>query len=75
MPRTGACLPPHDQFPFCDTKLPIDDRVKDLVSRLKAEEIPALLTAREGGGDSPGPPGNISRLGLPEYVRCSPGSA
>lgn len=70
---TRACRPPHDRWPFCNTSLPLLERVDDLISRLDASEIPPLLTAREGGGGSPGPPGNISRLGLPEYdwgVNC-----
>lgn len=71
--NTRACLPPHDTYPFCDVTKPIDERVDDLISRIEMDEIPPLLTAREGGGDSPGPPGNISRIGLPEYdwgVNC-----
>jgi hypothetical protein len=62
-----------DHFPFCNTSLSISDRVDNLISLLKDDEIPALLTAREGGGGSPGPPGNVSRIGLPEYdwgVNC-----
>ncbi len=68
-----ACVPPYDTFPFCSTDLSLEARVDDLIGRLRDEEIPPLLTAREGGGGSPGPPGNISRLGLPEYdwgVNC-----
>lgn len=70
---TRACLPPHHRYPFCNASLPLEMRVDDLISRLRPHEIPPLLTAREGGGRSPGPPGNISRLGLPEYdwgVNC-----
>ena len=64
---TRACLPPHDKYPFCNVSQPIDARVHNLISLLNDEEKPPLLTAREGGGGSPGPPGNVSRLGLPEY--------
>ena len=64
---TRACLAPHDKYPFCDPSLTLDARLDDLIGRLNDTEIPPLLTAREGGGGSPGPPGNISRLGLPEY--------
>lgn len=55
-----ACLPPHDEYPFCDLSLPLSDRLDDLIHRLNLEEKPLLLTARES------PKGNISRLGIPE---------
>jgi hypothetical protein len=47
----------------------VDDRVNDLVTAIMTNEsdLPALLTAREGGGDSPGHGSAIPRLGLPEY--------
>ena len=70
---TRACLPPHDVYGFCDTTKDLETRLDDLIGRLLDDEVPPLLTAREGGGGSPGPPGNISRLGLPEYdwgVNC-----
>lgn len=56
-----ACLPPHDEYPFCDPALPLSDRLDDLIDRLTLDEKPLLLTARES------PKGNISRLGIPEY--------
>jgi beta-D-xylosidase 4 len=56
-----ACVPPHDAYPFCNAKLPKEQRVDDLISRLTLEEKPYLLVARES------PKGNISRLGIPEY--------
>ena len=72
--KTRACLPGvTDHFPFCNTSLTIEERVESLINLLKLEEIPPLMTAREGGGGSPGPPGNVTRLGLPEYdwgVNC-----
>lgn len=64
---TRACQPPYDALPFCDTSLSVDARVADLVARLQPEEIVPLLTARHGGGGSPGPDDNVTRLGLPEY--------
>jgi len=70
---TRACLPPYNTYPFCDTSLSIDERVHNLISLLQTEEKPHLLTARNGGGGSPGPGSNISRIGLPEYdwgVNC-----
>ena len=56
-----ACVAPHDKYPFCNPSLSMAARVDDLISRLKLEEKPYLLTARES------PKGNISRLGIPEY--------
>jgi hypothetical protein len=56
-----ACVFPHGHYPFCNTSLPLNERIDDLISRLKLEEKPWLLTARYS------PKGNISRLGIPEY--------
>lgn len=70
---TRACQPPHNTYPFCNTSLSIEDRAKNLISLLLDSEKPSFLTAREGGGGSPGPGPNVSRLGLPEYdwgVNC-----
>lgn len=64
---TRACQPPHDTYPFCDTSLSLADRVNDLISRLLPSDIAPQLTARHGGGGSPGPNDNITRLGIPEY--------
>jgi hypothetical protein len=64
---TRACQPPYDTFPFCDTTLSLDARVKDLVSRIPDADVPPQLTARHGGGGSPGPASNISAIGLPEW--------
>ncbi|CAJ1462244.1 unnamed protein product [Effrenium voratum] len=59
-PRYG-CGPGFDHFPFCDAKKPIDERVADLIGRLRPEEKPLLMVARLS------PLGNVSRLGLPQY--------
>jgi len=61
VPIPRACQPPHDTYPFCDPKLPMEDRISNLISLIELEEIPPMLTARE----SPG--GDIPRLGVPEY--------
>ena len=47
----------------------MDDRVDALITAILTNEsdLPALFTAREGGGDSPGHGSAIDRLGLPEY--------
>ena len=56
-----ACTGEHANYRFCDPKLSMDERVKDLISRLDDSEKPYLLTARES------PKGSIPRLGIPEY--------
>lgn len=55
-----ACAPPHDEHKFCDSSLPLDERLNDLIGQLTLEEKSKLLVARES------PQGNISRLGIPE---------
>ena len=45
-PGIAACRPPHDKYPFCDTTLSTDARIKDLVGRIHDEDKPNLLTAR-----------------------------
>jgi hypothetical protein len=35
---TAGCLPPFNDFPFCDTALDISARVADLVQRLNDSE-------------------------------------
>ena len=52
-PGLTACVPGggKDHFPFCNTSLPIDERVWDLVARIPDSIKPNLLTAR--GCDGP----------------------
>ena len=42
----SACRPPHDKYPFCDKKLSIDERVKDIIKRIpdSSKERPHTLT-------------------------------
>ncbi len=66
------------RYPFCDTTQPLEARVDNLISLIADDEIKLFMKAREGGGGSPGPANNISRLGLPEYdwgVNCIHGGA
>ena len=49
------------KFPFCNTSLPLNDRINDLISRLTLDEKAVQLTARES------PSNAIPRLGIPEY--------
>lgn len=57
-----ACATPEaSKYPFCEPGRSIDERVEDLLGRLKLEEKPALLIARMS------PDGGVDRLGLPEY--------
>jgi beta-glucosidase-like glycosyl hydrolase len=64
---TRACQPPFNTLPFCDESLSLDARVRDIVSRIADANVAPQLTARHGGGGSPGPASNISAIGLPEW--------
>jgi len=66
---TRACQGKFLSLPYCDTSLPLDQRVEDFIQRLweNASWIPPQLTARHGGGGNPGPTDAIPELGLPEY--------
>jgi len=64
---TRACQGGFAALPFCNQALTLDARVRDLVSRIEDADVAPQLTARHGGGDSPGPASNISSLGLPEW--------
>ena len=57
----SACVPGSkgEHLPFCNTSVPVDDRVRDLISRIKAVDKPNLLTAR-------GHLKNRGRTALPE---------
>ena len=57
IPHGHACLPPHDGYAFCNTALPLQERVADLVSRLTLTEKIAALDDWQA---------NVSRLGLPD---------
>ena len=67
--KTRACQPPFSALPYCDASLPLPTRVADFVARLwaNASWIPPQLTARHGGGGSPGPTDAVPELGLPEF--------
>lgn len=56
-----ACSDNYKSFSFCDTTLPVDDRVNKLISMLTVDEKAMLLTARES------PFNAIPRLGIPEF--------
>ena len=61
---------PCSAYPFCDTTKGIDERVHDLVGRIKPEDKPNLLMAR-GGNQVKRPDGDkmqpLPYLGVPEY--------
>ena len=61
-----ACLPPQDTFTFCNTSLPVEARVWDLVGRIDDSIKPNLLTARGHGGDGAHLQ-SIPELGVPGY--------
>ena len=47
------------KWKFCDTSVPLDERVSDLVKRISLQEAGSLLTARESAA--------IPRLGIPAF--------
>ena len=57
----SACVPGsgHNSYPFCNSTLPLDARVRDLVRRIKDEDKPKLLTARAEHG--------LPYLGVPGF--------
>ena len=57
--RLGCQLPTHTDYPFCDTSKSVAERAADLVSRIKDEDKPALLTARADRA--------LPYLGVPSY--------
>ena len=60
-----ACHQPgHTSYPFCDTSKTIAERVADLISRVKDEDKPALLTAR---GWPQGATKSLAYLGVPPH--------
>jgi hypothetical protein len=60
LPAGPACSQPESvQFAFCNTSLPLEARVTDLITRLSLEEAGQQLTARQ----SPA----IPRLGIPAF--------
>lgn len=63
----GRACGAQPNFPFCNTTLDAEDRITDLIARLQKNEIVPQLQARHGGGGSPAPASNVSRIGLPEY--------
>ena len=66
---TRACQGAFLSLPYCNTALPLDQRVEDFIQRLWANTswIPPQLTARHGGGGNPGPTSDVPELGLPDY--------
>jgi beta-glucosidase-like glycosyl hydrolase len=52
------CVAPNNNFPFCNTSLTIDERVADLVSRIKVADYPDQFL---NGASS------IDYLGIPAY--------
>jgi hypothetical protein len=64
-----ACLPggPSTHLPFCDHLLPVEVRVRDLISRINDTDKPALLTARGPSVDGVRQLRGIPALGVPSY--------
>ena len=62
---TRACQPGMDHFKFCDTSLPREQRLDDLLSQITPDEMIPFLTARIGQDSMRY--NNITRLGVPHY--------
>ena len=65
-PALFGCVAPHDTYPFCNTSLPVEDRVRDLISRIDDKVKPNMLTARGQGGNGQHMQ-KIPELGVPAY--------
>lgn len=63
VPIPRSCVAPYDKLPFCNTSLPLDQRINSLIGLLKLvpDEIPQILTARAS------PKGAVPRIGLAAY--------
>eukprot|EP00041_Stephanoeca_diplocostata_P008138 m.117691 g.117691 ORF g.117691 m.117691 type:complete len:917 (+) comp17191_c0_seq1:436-3186(+) len=66
LPSGFACVPPMDNFPFCDVTKSVKDRVLDLVGRIPDADKANLLTARGLGGDGQHMQA-LPTLGVPAY--------
>eukprot|EP00250_Pteridium_aquilinum_P005814 c15850_g1_i1 orf=355-2799(+) len=55
---TYACSPPYASYTFCNTSMPVEERVGDLVGRLSLEEKVVQLVNKASG---------VARLGIPPY--------
>src|SRR5688572_10085653 len=53
-----ACVPPHDQYVFCNTHVDVTSRVADLMTRLTLQE---KINQTSDGASA------IGRLGIPQY--------
>eukprot|EP00966_Prymnesium_polylepis_P242288 5603430-Prymnesium_polylepis.1 len=65
-PSGFACLPGHDHYRFCNVSLPVEERLSDLIGRIKDEDKPNMLTARGHGGDGHHLQA-LPELGVPGY--------
>ncbi len=69
-PNYKACLTPLAQsYPYCNTSLPIDARLDNLLSLLNLTEKVALISAQPSLGNTCRcHTSGISRIGLPEFM-------
>jgi len=63
---TFACVAPNDKWTFCNPKLSVEDRVRDLISRINDTDKANLLTARGTGGKGKHMQA-LPALGVPAY--------
>ncbi len=56
-----SCQPGYDSYDFCNVKLPVEQRVNNLISLLTIQEKAYLLSARQS------PLNFVERLGIAEF--------
>eukprot|EP01060_Flectonema_neradi_P032709 TRINITY_DN5258_c0_g1_i1.p1 TRINITY_DN5258_c0_g1~~TRINITY_DN5258_c0_g1_i1.p1 ORF type:complete len:767 (+),score=168.60 TRINITY_DN5258_c0_g1_i1:40-2301(+) len=65
-----GCLNITKDMPFCNPKLPIDERVKDLVTRMTTDEKIGIMSGdpKTNVNTCNNMDSGVSRLGIPEYM-------
>ena len=62
-PNYQACLPPHDNYTFCNTALSVDERVDALIKLLTRAEKIAMISPNPKLGSKP--EAKLPTLGIP----------
>ena len=68
-PNYQACLPPHDNYTFCNTALSVDERVDALIKLLtRAEKIAMISPNPKLGSTCNDHTSGVDRLGVPQWM-------